>query len=267
MEDVPDGNGVRILSVVANSPADDSDLWINDVILKIDGTEIKDIGSLRGSLQQYDIGDRITLAVKRGDKDKKIRLTLAKRDEVSPENARSKQQNSMGSILSRRRKDFPDSFQHDSMLNSKTCGGPIVDLSGKVVGINIARAGRVSSLALTVATVQPVIAKLKTGEFAPALVNKAKIEEIDAELKELDVKLGKLPKSKSALEKKYSVEKARMEELEKTMKALKERLESIENKATEYKTDLDAITKELRTAEKTRQRLEADRKQLATGSR
>ena len=88
------------------------------------------------------------VGILRGEKKMNIRLTLAERDKVAPDNQRSNLQNSMGSILSRRRKDFPEAFQHDSMLSSKTCGGPIVDLSGKIVGINIARAGRVSSLAI-----------------------------------------------------------------------------------------------------------------------
>jgi serine protease Do len=267
MGDVSDGDGVRISSILPDSPAELSKLSINDIILKIDDTEIKDMSTLREVLQNYEIADRITLLVKRGDKELKIKLTLAKRDEVSPLNSRSNQQNSMGSILSRRRKDFPSSFQHDSMLNSKTCGGPIVDLSGKVVGINIARAGRVSSLALTAATVRPVIERLKSGKLAPAVVNKAKIEAIDAELSEIVVTLGKLPETRTDLEKKYNVEKARMEELEKTMKDLKDRIKVIEEKATEYKSELDSVSKELRSIEKLRDRLEADRKQLATGSR
>jgi serine protease Do len=267
MEDIDKETGVKILSVVARSPADSSDLWVNDVILKIDDAEIENIAKLRKELEQYDINDRVTLLIRRGKKEMKIKLTLAERDKVSPENLRSNQQNSMGSILSRRRKNFPSSFQHDSMLNSKTCGGPIVDLSGKVVGINIARAGRVSSLALTAASVQPVIARLKSGELSPEIVNKAKIDAIDAELKEIETKLGKLPENKIDLERKYNVEKARLEELEKSMEDLKSRMSVIDEKATEYKTELDSVRKELRNIERVRQRLEADRKQLATGSR
>lgn len=267
MENVPQSGGVRITTVVPRSPADSADIWVNDVITKIDDDTVTDITVLRDILKNYEIDDRITLGVTRGKKKLNIKLTLAERDKISPENLRSNQQNSMGSILSRRRKDFPSSFQHDSMLSSKTCGGPIVDLSGKVVGINIARAGRVSSLALTAATVLPVIARLKSGNLAPEVVNKSKIESIDAELKEIDAKLGKLPDSKIDLERKYNVEKARLEELEKSMEDLKERMKVIDEKATEYKSELDSVKRELRNIERVRQRLEADRKQLATGSR
>ena len=162
--------GIRITTIVDNSPADDADLWINDLILKIDDTVTKDVVSLQDALGQYDVFDRVTITVRRGDKELEIKLTLASRDRDSPDNLRTNMQNSMGSTPSRRRKDFPMCFQHDSMLTATTCGGPIVDLSGKVVGINIARGGRVSSLALPTEIVLPVIAKLKTGKLAPAIV-------------------------------------------------------------------------------------------------
>ncbi len=43
---------------------------------------------------------------------------------------------------------FDRVFQHDTVLDPDECGGPVLDTSGRVVGINIARAGRVVSYAL-----------------------------------------------------------------------------------------------------------------------
>ena len=40
-------------------------------------------------------------------------------------------------------------MQHDSPLMPEQCGGPLVNLRGEVVGLNIARAGRTASYALT----------------------------------------------------------------------------------------------------------------------
>ena len=106
----------------------------------------------------------------------------------------------MGSKLSRRRKDFPLALQHDSMLQSNTCGGPLLDVSGEAVGINIARAGRVASYALPIETVLPIIELLKTGELAPAIVNKEKIAALTAELKQLKADLETLPEKKAVLD-------------------------------------------------------------------
>ena len=43
---------------------------------------------------------------------------------------------------------FDQVIQHDTVLDPDQCGGPLLDLSGRVVGINIARAGRVVSYSL-----------------------------------------------------------------------------------------------------------------------
>ena len=45
-------------------------------------------------------------------------------------------------------------LQHDSVLKPSECGGPLVDLDGKVVGINIARAGRTETYAIPSEVVQ-----------------------------------------------------------------------------------------------------------------
>ena len=91
-------------------------------------------------------------------------------------------------------------LQHDTTLNANECGGPIVDLDGRVVGINIARDGRVSTLALPNEVVLPVIAKLKSGEWTPAVVNKKEIVSVTKELAKLDKDLGDLPQQKIEME-------------------------------------------------------------------
>lgn len=267
MVNLLDTPGVRVNKVISRSPADYADLLINDVIVSIDQTAVTNNKSVEQALKQYNYNDQITLGILRGDEKIEIKLTLAERDKISPENQRSNMQNSMGSILSRRRKDFPVAFQHDSMLSSKTCGGPVVDLSGKVVGINIARAGRVSSLALPASLVREKVELMKTGKLAPEVVNKAAIERIDRDLLELDTKYSDLPEKKDVLERKYNLENARKDELNKTIAELRKRLKVIEERSSQRKEELSALRKQIDGIEKNRQRLEADREQLRTGSR
>ena len=267
MSDLEDEDGIRISQIVNKSPADLADLRVNDVIIEIDGEVSKNRRFLSETLGQYDIGDRVTLTVRRGGKEIKIKLTLAERDKISPDNTRSNTQNSMGSVLSRRRKDFPMSFQHDSMLSSSTCGGPIVDLSGKAVGINIARAGRVSSLALTSEVVLPILEKLKTGDYSPAVVNKQEIEERATDLEELIAKIGDLPDKKRILERKYSVERARRQEIEKTIEELQERLAEATKRTNDERKELDSVRQSLRVLQKNQENLEKELRELRTGSR
>ena len=267
MDNLDDEDGILISGIVNKSPADLADLRVNDVILKIDDEVVKGRRFLSETLGQYDIGDRVTLTVRRGDKEIKIKLTLKERDKISPDSTRSNTQNSMGSVLSRRRKDFPMSFQHDSMLSSSTCGGPIVDLSGKAVGINIARAGRVSSLALTSEVVLPILEKLKTGDYSPAVVNKREIEERTADLEELIAKIGDLPDKKRILERKYSVERARRQELQNMIDEMQKRLKEVTERTDRERKELDSVRQSLRVLQKNQENLEKELRELRTGSR
>jgi len=69
----------------------------------------------------------------------------------------------LGGRLSQRRAGFPVALQHDTVLQPNQCGGPLVDLDGKTVGINIARANRVASYALPASAVKPLVDQLKSG--------------------------------------------------------------------------------------------------------
>jgi serine protease Do len=73
----------------------------------------------------------------------------------------------MGGPISLRRTNFPNVLQHDTVLQPEQCGGPVVDLDGNVVGINIARAGRVESYAVPAETILALLPRLKSGELAP----------------------------------------------------------------------------------------------------
>src|SRR5687768_6091451 len=81
-------------------------------------------------------------------------------DDMDGEIGRHDFQNQLGGELSRRRAGFPSVFQHDSVLQPNECGGPVVDLNGHAVGINIARAGRVASYAIPTSVVKEVLASL-----------------------------------------------------------------------------------------------------------
>jgi serine protease Do len=76
-------------------------------------------------------------------------------------------QDRMGSTLSNRRGGFPFILQHDSILKHTDCGGPLVDLDGQVVGINIARAGRVETYAIPADEVRLLLPNLMAGKPAP----------------------------------------------------------------------------------------------------
>ena len=64
--------------------------------------------------------------------------------------------------LNQRRDDFPAAIQHDSVLLPSQCGGPVVNVSGEVIGINVARANRIVSYALPCGTVRKIVAEARS---------------------------------------------------------------------------------------------------------
>jgi serine protease Do len=85
--------------------------------------------------------------------------------------SRSEFQNSLGGELSNLRTGFPTILQHDSVLAPEECGGPLVNLDGKVVGFNIARAGRVESYAIPTHVIMSLMYDLMSGNLAPDSMN------------------------------------------------------------------------------------------------
>src|SRR5262249_39002080 len=107
-------------------------------------------------------GDVISLVVHRGDEDVNISATLG-----TDLGSRSYRMNQMGTQSSKRSTDFPNVIQHDTALLPSDCGGPLVDLSGRVVGINIARGGRTETYAAPAEQVRHLLADLESGKLAP----------------------------------------------------------------------------------------------------
>ena len=93
-------------------------------------------------------GDKVSVEYLRQGRPGKTTATLGGQTVSSDRAKRFKMMNRLGAVLSKRSEDFPVVFQHDSPLFPEQCGGPIVDLRGRVLGINIARNGRASTMAI-----------------------------------------------------------------------------------------------------------------------
>jgi len=65
-------------------------------------------------------------------------------------------------------REFELALQHDTVLQNWQCGGPLVDLDGRAVGLNIARAGRVASYALPAELVRSIYDNLRARIPKPA---------------------------------------------------------------------------------------------------
>ncbi len=150
----------------AGSPAARAGLQAGDVVLRVADKPIDSREKMIDTIHQHRPGDKVALVVHRGDQDLSITATLLARGQTGFA-TRSDRMNAMGGPLSKIDTGFPPVIQHDTVLRPSDCGGPVVDLSGKVVGINIARAGRTTSYAVPADRVQALLTDLESGRLAP----------------------------------------------------------------------------------------------------
>jgi len=73
----------------------------------------------------------------------------------------------LSSTISSQRFGFPLVFEHDSMVPNYLCGGPLVDVHGQVVGINIARANRTTTYAIPARVAEQLVQRLLSQDNKP----------------------------------------------------------------------------------------------------
>ncbi|QOV89128.1 S1C family serine protease [Humisphaera borealis] len=156
--------GAKVMQVVPDSPAEKAGLRVDDVIAAVNAKDVGSREALIETIRSYMPGQTVKLAVKRGEKELQVEAKLV--GGVGP-GARAEMMNQMGGALSLRNANFPAVLQHDTVLTPAMCGGPLVTLDGKAIGINIARAGRVESYAIPSDVIEPLLKDLKSGKLAP----------------------------------------------------------------------------------------------------
>ena len=156
----------RVTHIYADSGAAAAGLKKGDVVVALNKNPIHSAQELINQLREFRPGDRVVLAIQRKDQEISAVATLQNAANT-PMGQREHTTKSLGRKLSRRHSGFPRAFQHDSTLRPNECGGPVVDLTGRTIGINIAVADRVSTLALPVTSILPVLEELKSGKYAP----------------------------------------------------------------------------------------------------
>ena len=165
------GQRPMVVGVFPDSGAEAAGLQEGDILLSIAGEAVPDRQSLLDRLAEFRPGDSLGIEILRGEETEQVRATLGSVE--STLFSRQARQNTMAGPLSTRSGGFDDVVQHDTFLNPKQCGGPVVDLEGHVVGINIARAGRVETYALPTKMVLPILNRLRDQQRETAQVSHA----------------------------------------------------------------------------------------------
>ena len=137
---------LRFREVSPNGPAAAAVIEAGDVLLGLDGHEVRDLGGLARLLGGRQPGDFMSFDIRRNER----RLVSALQLGHDPAERFEKREylDGRAGAVSFRRTGFRGVCQHDIPLQPLECGGMLLNSRGHWVGINIARRSRESTLAI-----------------------------------------------------------------------------------------------------------------------
>lgn len=155
------GQGVKIAEVEPESGAAQAGLKVGDLVLSVGGRKVGSLFELKNALSGRGPGEHLDVRYSRDSAEATAQTELKARTKKLPQfpNARLRVMERMGTELSLVRTGFPSVIQTDMQLERGRCGGPVVDLDGKVIGVAIARADRTRSFIIPTSHLIDLLAK------------------------------------------------------------------------------------------------------------
>lgn len=154
----PTSAGLKVVEVKPTSPAITAGIKTDDIIISVEGQAVDSQEQMANLIAQLLPGDAMRIELLRDQLQLSIAVKLGDGAKLAPmPGDREQTLDSLTATLSKRRWSFSSGIQHDCAIMAKDCGGPLIDSSGNVIGLNIARAGRIQSYALPAADVSTFI--------------------------------------------------------------------------------------------------------------
>ncbi len=144
----PKSKALELDAVNEKSGAKEAGLQKGDVILSIEGRKVKKIEEIGEILKGRKAGSTVKVTYRRKDVETTVDVRLAARGEMFTDQMNRNDQ--MSGEFSPHRSGFPRVMQHDILGSRSVVGGPLLDLDGRCLGMNIARANRAESFAIPV---------------------------------------------------------------------------------------------------------------------
>lgn len=246
-----------------STPAEKAGVKVGDKITEVNEEPVVSIEELQAAIARFGPGDAVILTVERDGAVQAIQVILDNLRLIDPNIRQREEQETLGANLSIVRTGFTSALQHDSALKPTDCGGPLLDLQGRAIGINIARAGRVASYALPPTLVEGRLVALRSGELSPEKVFQERIarlgnalsrlaKQIDEEyaprLQQVDGELQTIEAERSDASVELEEAQRNLDELNKRVEALSAdrrdldaRLKALEEKRTDYERQIQAL--------------------------
>ena len=189
--------------VLKDGPAAKAGLKEGDLIISLNGQLVPNSIAFTQAVVKLKVDETVKLGVLRDGAKQELEIKLGERP-MPAMGGDFLKMNRMSGPLSPKVNGFPLALQHDIPLEPTQCGGPLIDLEGRCIGINVARAGRVNSLAIPAGKIAGLLAGVysehagKTAAPAPAApavtaediarLNRS-LEEIQRSLKAIEKRL------------------------------------------------------------------------------
>ena len=157
--------GAMVASIVDGGGADRAGIEIGDIIQTVDGKSYSKRDDVLDKLRSLQAGQFVELGILRDERP--IKITAQMMDLAN--SLFDSTEMEVNGHISARATGFQNVIQHDTVLQPHQCGGPIVDVEGNVVGLNIARNGRVASLAFHSRSLEPTIRDMLSSAGGPTI--------------------------------------------------------------------------------------------------
>ena len=155
LEDSPTGVRVtRVPQAVAKETKDG--VQAGDLLTHVNGTAVATVEECASVVEKQTAtaGEPVVLTLRRDDREA---TCIVRADSGNIQNRIHQYEYARVSL---RRNGFPSALSHDAIVAGANCGGPIVDLEGRIIGVNIARIQRCSTLAISASRVLQLLARM-----------------------------------------------------------------------------------------------------------
>jgi len=158
------GSKPRIRDILPGLGAEKAGLKSGDVIMAVNAQAVTNRDEVVEALRDFREGQNVKLRIQRLETQftVELRMMVPRAGQLEGDPSYQRRVSRLGGELSQRSEGFEQAIEHDTVLQPWLCGGPLVDLDGKAIGINIARASRVSTYALPARLVKQILQDLKT---------------------------------------------------------------------------------------------------------
>ena len=153
------GFSLQIEDILPGLGAERAGIRAGDTLLSVNGEAMSSRNQVVDKLRGFREGQSVTVQLRRGEELIEAEVLLMPASAEGGTSASRTRR--LSGATSRRVSGFEQVIEHDTVLQPWLCGGPLVDLEGRGLGINIARAGRVSTYALPSSLVLASLEKMK----------------------------------------------------------------------------------------------------------